>query len=244
MLEKGEICSGTSSTTAALVLPSPKTPAVYNRLAWAGYERIRGLEQELGRKFELQITGSTMLCRKEEEANSMKKTIPVSYTHLDVYKRPVYGGTWSYVSEVFQEREIRHEVVTDFNNYDFTNITDDVRMIFLETPSNPLLKITDLEKVCRQAREKGILTVVDNTFMTSYLQRPLELGADIVVYSATKYYGGHSDIIAGAVVVDDDSLYNQLKLHQKILGAILSPFDSFLLAKGIKTLPIRMCKFQ
>ena len=156
----------------------------------------------------------------------------------------VYGGTWSYVSEVFQEREIRHEVVTDFNNYDFTNITDDVRMIFLETPSNPLLKITDLEKVCRQAREKGILTVVDNTFMTSYLQRPLELGADIVVYSATKYYGGHSDIIAGAVVVDDDSLYNQLKLHQKILGAILSPFDSFLLAKGIKTLPIRMDRSQ
>ena len=78
VLEKGEICSGTSSTTAALVLPSPKTPAVYNRLAWAGYERIRGLEQELGRKFELQITGSTMLCRKEEEANSMKKTIQVN----------------------------------------------------------------------------------------------------------------------------------------------------------------------
>ena len=80
--------------------------------------------------------------------------------------------------------------------------------------------------------------------MTSYLQKPLKLGADIVVYSATKYYAGHSDIIAGAVVVDDDELYTSLKFHQKILGAILSPFDSFLLARGIKTLPVRMDRSQ
>ena len=89
-----------------------------------------------------------------------------------------------------------------------------------------------------------MLCVVDNTFMTSYLQKPLKLGADIVVYSATKYYAGHSDIIAGAVVVDDDDLYTSLKFHQKILGAILSPFDSFLLTRGIKTLPVRMDRSQ
>lgn len=156
----------------------------------------------------------------------------------------VYGGTWNYVSRVFEERGITYEVVTDFNHYDFDKATADTRMVFLETPSNPLLYVTDIEGVCKKAHEKGMLCVVDNTFMTSYLQKPLKLGADIVVYSATKYYAGHSDIIAGAVVVDDDDLYTSLKFHQKILGAILSPFDSFLLTRGIKTLPVRMDRSQ
>lgn len=156
----------------------------------------------------------------------------------------VYGGTWNYVSQVFKERQICYEIVTNFNIYDFEKITSDTKMVFIETPSNPLLDVTDIQRVCEQAREKNIISVVDNTFMTSYLQKPLGLGADIVVYSATKYYAGHSDIIAGAVVVDDDELYEQLKFHQKILGAILSPFDSFLLARGIRTLPIRMDRSQ
>ena len=156
----------------------------------------------------------------------------------------VYGGTWNYVSKVFAERQIAYEVVTDFNNYDFSKITPDTRMVFLETPSNPLLYVTDIAAVCSKAHEKGLLCVVDNTFMTSYLQKPLDLGADIVVYSATKYFAGHSDVIAGAVVLNDDKLYEELKFHQKILGAILSPFDSFLLTRGIKTLPIRMDRSQ
>lgn len=156
----------------------------------------------------------------------------------------VYGGTWNYVSRVFEERKIVYEVVTDFNTYDFDTITPDTRMVFIETPSNPLLDVTDIRAVCGKAHEKGLLAVVDNTFMTSYLQKPLKLGADIVVYSATKYYAGHSDIIAGAVAINDDGLYEQLKFHQKILGAILSPFDSFLLARGIKTLPVRMDRAQ
>lgn len=152
----------------------------------------------------------------------------------------VYGGTWNYVSHVFEERDIACEVVTDFNHYDFEKAPKDTRMVFLETPSNPLLCVSDIESICKKAHEGGMLCVVDNTFMTSYLQKPLKLGADIVVYSATKYYAGHSDIIAGAVAVDDDKLYEELKFHQKILGAVLSPFDSFLLTRGIKTLPIRM----
>ncbi len=156
----------------------------------------------------------------------------------------VYGGTWNYVSKVFAERQIAYEVVTDFNNYDFSKVTPDTRMVFLETPSNPLLYVTDIADVCSKAHEKGLLCVVDNTFMTSYLQKPLDLGADIVVYSATKYYAGHSDVIAGAVVLNDDKLYEDLKFHQKILGAILSPFDSFLLTRGIKTLPVRMDRSQ
>lgn len=156
----------------------------------------------------------------------------------------VYGGTWNYVSHIFEERQITYEIVNDFNNYDFEEVTQDTKMVFIETPSNPLLDVTDIQKVCCEARKKGLISVVDNTFMTSYLQKPLALGADIVVYSATKYFAGHSDIIAGAVVADDDGLYEQLKFHQKILGAILSPFDSFLLARGIKTLPVRMDRSQ
>jgi len=152
----------------------------------------------------------------------------------------VYGGTWNYVTNVFTEREITCEVVTDFNHYDFNEVSAETKMVFLETPSNPLLCVTDIEAVCKRAHEKGIICVVDNTFMTSYLQKPLLLGADIVVYSATKYYAGHSDIIAGAVVTNDDKIYEKLKFHQKILGAILSPFDSFLLNRGIKTLHVRM----
>ncbi|TCO70648.1 trans-sulfuration enzyme family protein [Marinisporobacter balticus] len=152
----------------------------------------------------------------------------------------VYGGTWTYVSKVFDERNIDYEIVTNFNTYDFEQADEKTTTIFIETPSNPLLDVTDIQGVSKKAKEKGMRVIVDNTFMTSYLQKPLELGADIVVYSATKYYAGHSDIIAGLVMVNDDAIYDELKFHQKILGAILSPFDSFLLTRGIKTLPVRM----
>ena len=156
----------------------------------------------------------------------------------------VYGGTWSYVANLFAEKQLKYEIVKDFNTYDFDQAGPDVRMIFLETPSNPLLEVTDIAKVCQEAKQRNIMVVVDNTFLTSYLQKPLELGADIVVYSATKYYAGHSDIIAGLVAFNGDELYSTLKLRQKLLGAILSPFDSFLLARGIKTLPLRMERHQ
>lgn len=160
-------------------------------------------------------------------------------THNDVY-----GGTWSYITKVLKERNVEHEMVTDLDSYDFDSVSENTRMVFLETPSNPLLTVTDIKTVAERAHAKGLLVVVDNTFMTSYLQRPLELGADVVVYSATKYYAGHSDIIAGLVVTNDDELAAKLKFHQSTQGAILSPFDSFLLARGIRTLPVRMDRAQ
>lgn len=156
----------------------------------------------------------------------------------------VYGGTWRFVSNLFERRGISYEIVDDFNTYDFSKVTEDVRAVFLETPSNPLLEVTDIRKVSRAAKEKGILVIVDNTFMTSYFQKPLELGADIVVYSATKYYAGHSDILAGLVVLNDEQLYQQLKFFQNTTGGVLSPFDSFLLQRGIKTLALRLDKHQ
>jgi cystathionine gamma-lyase len=119
-------------------------------------------------------------------------------------------------------------------------IRPDTKMIWLETPTNPLLKLTDLQAVADFARQKKILTVVDNTFATPWIQRPLTLGIDIVIHSATKYIGGHSDIIAGVVVVKDQVIADQLKFIQNATGGILSPFDSFLALRGVKTLDVRM----
>ena len=152
----------------------------------------------------------------------------------------VYGGTWRFVSNLFEKRGVEYEVVNNFNEYDFDKVDDNVRMVFIETPSNPLLEVTDIKKVAEAAHKKNILVVVDNTFMTAYLQKPLELGADIVEYSATKYYVGHSDMLAGLVVLNDDELFTRLKFINNTLGGILDPFASFLLQRGIKTLGVRL----
>lgn len=156
----------------------------------------------------------------------------------------VYGGTWNIVSRIFGERGIAYDIVTDFGAYDFSRAPEDATTVFLESPSNPLLDVTDIADVARRAHERGLRVVVDNTFMTSYLQRPLDLGADVVTYSATKYYSGHSDVIAGLVCVNDEALFERLKFNQKSLGGILDPFSSFLLARGIETLPLRMDRQQ
>lgn len=121
-----------------------------------------------------------------------------------------------------------------------SRITADVKAILVESPANPLLTITDLSAMADIARRHGILLIVDNTFMTPYLQRPLELGADIVIHSATKYLGGHSDVIAGLVVVRDEELAQRLAFIQNATGGVLGPFDSFLLIRGIKMLAVRM----
>ena len=152
----------------------------------------------------------------------------------------VYGGTWNYISHIFPDRGIEVETVKDFSQYDFDKMDENVKMIYIETPSNPLLEVTDLKALADKIADKDVFFVVDNTFMTSYLQRPMDFGADLVLYSATKYYAGHSDIIAGLVMVNDDDLYAKLKFNQKTLGATLDPFSSFILARGIKTLPLRM----
>ncbi|MBP5746095.1 MAG: PLP-dependent transferase [Lachnospiraceae bacterium] len=154
----------------------------------------------------------------------------------------VYGGTWRFVSNLFENRGLDYEIVDDFNTYDLEK--SNAKLVFIETPSNPLLEVTDIRRVCDLAHKKNMLVVVDNTFMTSYLQRPLELGADIVVYSATKYYGGHSDILAGLILLNDEALYERFRFLRNTLGGILSPFDSFLLMRGMRTLALRMDKQQ
>ncbi len=119
-------------------------------------------------------------------------------------------------------------------------LTPETKLIWLETPSNPLLQISDIRALARIAKERGILLAVDNTFLSPYFQRPLELGADIVVHSTTKYLGGHSDVIGGAVVTSDPALHTTIKNYQAAAGAIPAPWDCWLILRGLKTLKIRM----
>ena len=119
-------------------------------------------------------------------------------------------------------------------------IRSSTRLIWLESPTNPLMKICDIAAIAEIAKKANIPVVVDNTFLTPYFQKPLQLGADVVVHSSTKYLNGHSDSVGGAVMLSDENLYRQLKFNQNAMGAILSPFDSFLVLRGIKTLAVRM----
>ncbi|MET3657725.1 bifunctional cystathionine gamma-lyase/homocysteine desulfhydrase [Sporosarcina psychrophila] len=153
----------------------------------------------------------------------------------------VYGGTYRVITKVLNRFGISATFVdsSDITNVDEA-IKENTKAIFLESPTNPLLKITDIEAVTKLAKEKGLLTIVDNTFMTPYFQQPIAQGADIVLHSATKYIGGHSDVVAGLVVVATEKLAEDLHFIQNSVGAILGPQDSWLLIRGIKTLGLRM----
>ncbi|MBE0599386.1 MAG: PLP-dependent transferase [Desulfuromonadales bacterium] len=160
--------------------------------------------------------------------------------HL-VAPEDLYGGSWRYLSTVLPQQGIEVSFVDTTEPSAIERaIRPATRGIFLETPSNPLFKITDLRAVAEIARRREILTFLDNTFMTPLLQRPLALGIDVVIHSATKFLGGHSDLMAGLVTVADPELGKRLKHFQNAFGAVLSPFDSFLLSRGIKTLKVRL----
>ena len=153
----------------------------------------------------------------------------------------VYGGTYRVLDKVFKNFGINYTILeSEDPEYLKKTIKDDVKAILLESPANPLMSITDIKAFSQIAHEKGVKVIVDNTFMTPYLQRPIELGADIVVHSGTKYLGGHSDLVAGLAVVNDKETAERLAFLQNATGGVLQPFDSFLLIRGIKTLSVRM----
>lgn len=157
----------------------------------------------------------------------------------------VYGGTFRVVDKVFANLGITYSLVntSDLEAVEAA-ITPATKAIFIETPTNPLMKLTDLTAIGKIAKAHGLLSVVDNTFLTPYLQRPIEHGIDIVVHSATKYLGGHSDVVAGLVVVSTPELKERIAFLQNSVGAVLAPHDSWLLMRGIKTLAIRLDKAQ
>ena len=153
----------------------------------------------------------------------------------------VYGGTYRVINSVLNRFGLEFTFVDTGNLAEVeAAVKENTKAIFIETPTNPLLKVTDIEAVSAFAKSKGLLTIVDNTFMTPYLQNPISLGADIVVHSATKYIGGHSDVVAGLVVVNSAELAEQVHFVQNSIGAILGPQDSWLLIRGLKTLGLRM----
>ena len=153
----------------------------------------------------------------------------------------VYGGTYRLFSKVYEPKGFRFRYLSadDFADDPRAQL-DGARLVWIETPTNPLLNVIDIEALAAAAHAAGALLVVDNTFASPYLQRPIELGADIVVHSATKYLGGHSDLVSGVAVTSDDRLAEQLAFLQNGLGAVAGPFDSWLVLRGLKTLPVRM----
>jgi cystathionine beta-lyase len=153
----------------------------------------------------------------------------------------IYGGAFRLFTQVYQKFGIKVNYV-DTSNVEnvFEAVTEKTKLIWLETPTNPTLKISDIEAIAKVARANGCLLCVDNTFASPALQQPLSLGAHIVIHSATKYLGGHSDLIAGLVVTKDNALGDQIKFIQNACGAILSPFDSWLVIRGIETLHLRI----
>ncbi|WP_323794160.1 cystathionine gamma-synthase, partial [Nocardioides sp.] len=153
-----------------------------------------------------------------------------------------YGGTFRLFDKVEQAWGVEHTPapVSDIGAVSAAIRPGQTKLVWLETPTNPLLNIGDIEALAAVAHDAGALLVVDNTFASPYLQQPLTLGADVVVHSTTKYVGGHSDVVGGALVVRDHELAEKIGFHQNAIGAVSGPFDSFLTLRGIKTLGVRM----
>lgn len=153
----------------------------------------------------------------------------------------LYGGSYRLFTTICKNHGIEFTFVdsSDINEIR-KSIKPNTKAIYIETPTNPTMKITDLEKTVKIAKENKLLTIVDNTFMTPLFQRPLTLGADVVVHSGTKYIGGHNDTLAGFVILNDDKLAERLRVVQKSTGAVIGPFDSWLILRGLKTLSVRM----
>ena len=153
----------------------------------------------------------------------------------------IYGGSYRTFEQLMRPWGVNTSYAESESTESYEAcITPETKLIWLETPSNPLLQLTDIRAISRLAKKRGILVAVDNTFSSPYFQRPLDLGADIVVHSTTKYLGGHSDVIGGAVITSDTLLHTKIKNYQGAAGAIPAPWDSWLILRGLKTLKIRM----
>ena len=153
----------------------------------------------------------------------------------------LYGGSYRQMRQVYEKFGIKSTFISMANATNVLQyLSEKTKLIWIETPTNPLLNIIDIQTICKFAREKGIWTVVDNTFASPYLQNPLDLGADIVLHSATKYINGHSDVVLGALITSSDELGEKLRFIQNATGATPGPMDSFLTIRGIKTLHVRV----
>lgn len=157
----------------------------------------------------------------------------------------IYGGTYRYLTDVAARRGVSFSFIKVGDEEALRSaIKPETKMVWFESPTNPLLNLIDIEMVVRVAKQHGLITAIDNTFMSSYFQQPLALGVDVVMHSVTKYLNGHSDVVMGALMTSDDGLYSQLKYLQNATGPTPSPFDCFLVIRGLKTLGVRMERHQ
>ncbi len=173
-------------------------------------------------------------------AISAVMTLAISGDHV-VVSQNVYGGTYRLFARVLEDYGLSFTYVDSSRIENVERaLRDRTRLVYIETPTNPMMILTDLGQVAALCRRKGLVSVVDNTFLTPCLQRPIDLGIDIVVHSTTKYLNGHSDSVGGAVILAREEHAERIKFVQNSVGAILSPFDSWLVLRGLKTLPLRM----
>lgn len=162
-----------------------------------------------------------------------------------ILSEDLYGGTFRVFNDIYNHLGIESTFIDTTNIENVKEaIKENTKCILIETPSNPSMRVTDIREIVTLCKEYGLISIVDNTFLTPYYQKPLNLGADIVVHSGTKYLGGHNDLLAGFAVSNDESLIEKIRFIQKSTGATLSPFDSWLLLRGLKTLHIRMDRAQ
>ena len=194
-------------------------------------KRLAALENaEFGLAFSSGLAAETVIC----------VSLLKSGDHVIAFD-DLYGGTKRLFNRILADFNIEFSYV---DARDLKNVNDAVktntRLIWMESPTNPLMRMCDLDGIAGIGKERGITTVVDNTFMSPFLQRPLDFGIDVVVHSTTKYLNGHSDSVGGAIMLSNAELYGKIKFNQNAIGAILSPFDSYMVLRGIKTLAVRM----
>jgi cystathionine gamma-lyase len=174
--------------------------------------------------------------------NAVLQALTVSGDHIIGFD-DLYGGTRRLFDKVYTNLAVSYIDLNDTELFEAT-VRPETKIVWIESPTNPLTKICNIAAVAEAAHKHGLIVVVDNTFLSPYFMKPATLGADIIVHSTTKYIGGHSDVLGGAVLTSDDGLYEKLKAVQNNCGAVLSPFDSYLNMRGIKTLSVRMEQHQ
>jgi cystathionine gamma-synthase len=238
---------GTEPLTGAVSMPifqavTYRHPALGESTGFA-YSRLENpTRQELERTMAILEGGIRGFAFSSGQAANMAVFSLLNPGDHIVLTDDIYGGTFRIVGDVFGRYGIEHTYV-DMSELDQVRaaIKPNTKMFFIETPTNPMMKVADISAISAIAKEIGALTVVDNTFLTPYFQRPLELGADIVSHSSTKYLGGHNDALSGIVVVkDNEEIAEKINVHIKSHGSQLAPLDSWLVLRGLKTLAVRM----
>ena len=237
---------GNDPITGAVIFPIYQTSTFLHKALVQStrfdYSRLQNpTRQELERTMAILEEGVEGFAFTSGQAANMAVFMNLNEGDEVLLTDDIYGGTYRMGEDIYRRYGANFKYV-DMSNVEDVRaaVTEKTKIIFIETPTNPMMKVADIEEISKIAKSVGALTVVDNTFLSPYFQKPLTLGADIVVHSGTKFIGGHNDALAGIVVVKDQEMAEFIRSQIKTQGNMLAPFDSWLLLRGIKTLPLRM----